>query len=66
MSGRAFSGTSRTLTEITIENSNLRNLSILGRLITRNNKLNNILEEVIGVDRDLEIYTNHQLNLLNP
>ena len=62
MSIRAFSGTSRTLTGIIIENSNLSNPSLLGKLIATKNKLNNTLEEVIDVDKDLKIYTNHQLN----
>ena len=29
-------------------------------------KLELTLEEIIDVDRDLEIYTNHQITLLNP
>ena len=70
MNIRPFRGNSRTLTGtsrmITREDNNLGSLSLLGKLVTRKNRLNNTLEEVIDIDRDLELYCSHQLNLLNP
>ena len=56
----------RTLTGITNVNSNIEKPSFLGRLLTRKNKLKNTLKEIVDVDKDLEVYTNHQINLLNP
>ena len=67
---RPCSGNSITLTGtsrfITREDSNQSHPSCLGKLITGGNKLNNTLEEVIDVEKDLELYSSHQLNLLNP
>ena len=57
---------SRTLTGITNENSNIEKPCLLGRLLTRKNKLRNTLKEIVDVDKDVEIYTNHQINFLNP
>ena len=57
---------SRTLTGITNENSNIQKPCFLGRLLPRKNKLTNTLKEIVDVDKDLELYTNHQINLLNP
>ena len=69
MNIRPFSENSRTLTvasrPITREDNNLSSPSFLGKLITKRNKLNNTLEEVIDIDKDLEFYSNHQLNILN-
>ena len=63
MSLQPFSGYSRT---ITTERSPIGKPSILGRLLARKEKLEMTLEELIDIDRDLEIYTNHQITLLNP
>ena len=63
MSIQSFSGPSRT---ITIERSLMGRSSLLGKLLARKKKLETTLEEVIDVERDLEIYTNHQISLLNP
>ena len=63
MNIQPFSGPSRT---ITTERSSIGRLSFLGRLLSRKKKQENTLEEVIDVNRDLEVYTNHQINLLNP
>ena len=57
---------SRTLIGITNENSNIEKRSFLERLLTiKKNRLRNTLEEIVDVDKDLEIHTNHQVNLLN-
>ena len=70
MNNKPFSETSGTLAEtsrsITKVENNLSSLSFLGRLLTKKNKLNNALEAIVDIDRDLEIYSNHQLTLLNP
>ena len=66
MNIQAYSGPSRTFTSITTERSNIKQPSFLGRLLTRKHKLKNTLEEIIDVDKDLEVYTNRQLNLWNP
>ena len=63
MNLQAFSG---TLTGITNENSNIEKPCFLVRLLTRKNKLRNTLKEIVDVDKEVEIYTNHQINLLNP
>ena len=63
MSLQPFSGTSKT---ITTERSLINKPSFLGKLLARKKKLNATLEEIIDVDRDLEIYTNHQITLLSP
>ena len=55
---------SRTFTGITNENSNIKKPCFLGRLLPRKNKLRNTLK--VDVDKDLELHTNHQINLLNP
>ena len=70
MNNKPFSETSGTLAEtsrsITKVENNLSSLSFLGRLLSKENKLNNALEAIVDIDRDLEIYSNHQLTLLNP
>ena len=63
MSLQPFSGNSRT---VTTERSLINKPSFLGKLLARKKKLETILEEIIDVDRALEIYTNHQITLLNP
>ena len=50
---------------ISTEKSFIEKPSFLGRLLARKKKLNNTLEEVVDIDKDLEIYTNHQISLLN-
>ena len=66
MNLQAFSGPNRTLTGITQEKSNIEKPSFLGKFLTKKNKLKNTLEDIIDIDKDLEVYTNNQLNLLNP
>ena len=66
MNIQAFSGPSRTLTGTSTEHSNIERPSYLGKWLTRKKKLNNTLEEIINIDKDLEVYTNHQLSLSNP
>ena len=63
MSLQAFTGSSKTITS---ERSLIEKPSFLGRFLARKKKLDITLEELIDVDRDLEIYTNHQITLLNP
>ena len=63
MSLQPFSGPSRTITS---ERSLIKKPSFLGKLLAKTKKLEMTLEEIIDVDRDLEIYTNHQITLLNP
>ena len=48
------------------EHSNIERPSFLGKWLTKRKKLNNALEEIINIDKDLEVYTNHQLSSLNP
>ena len=57
MNIQPFSGPSRT---ITTERSSIGRPSFLGRLLSKKRKLENTLEEVIDVNRDLEVYTNHK------
>ena len=59
MRRNSFTGPSRTLTETT----KIRT-SILNVIESRQNR-NIHLEEEIDVNRDLEIYRNNELNLLN-
>ena len=63
MNIQPFSGPSIA---ITTEKSSIGRPSFLGRLLSRKKKLDNTLEEVIDVNRDLEVYTNDQISLLNP
>ena len=63
MNVQPFSGPSRT---ITTERSFIGRPSFLGRLLARIKKLDNILEELTDVNKDLEICTNHQICLLSP
>ena len=63
MSRQAFNGPSRTITS---ERSLIGKPSFFGKLLAKKKKLEMTLEEIIDVDRDLEIYTNHQVTLLNP
>ena len=63
MSLQPFSGSSRTITS---ERSLIGKLSFFGKLLAKKKKLEMTLEEIIDVDCDLEIYTNHQITLLNP
>ena len=63
MNIQPFSGLSRT---ITTERSSIGRPFVLRRLLAWNMKLESILEEVIDVNRDLDVYTNHQISLLNP
>ena len=56
MSLQPFSCHSRT---ITTERSLIGKPSFFGRLLARRKKLEMTLEEIIDIDRDLEIYTNH-------
>ena len=62
MSLQPFSGTSRT---ITTKRSFINKPSFLSKLLARKKKLDTTLEEIIDVERDLEIYTNYQITLLN-
>ena len=62
MNLQAFSGPNRTLTGVTQERSDIEKPSFLGKLLTRKNKLKNTLQDIIDVEKDLEVYTNHQLN----
>ena len=61
MRRHSFSGPSRTLIENTEVETN-----ILNRLISRRNNNTIHLEEEIYINRDLEIYRNNEINLLNP
>ena len=63
MSLQPFSGPSRTITS---ERSLIGKPSFLRKLLAKKKKLEMTVEEIMDVDRDLEIYTNHQLTLLNP
>ena len=63
MSLQPFSGSSRT---VTTERSLIGKPSFLGKCLAGKKKLDTTLEEIIDVDRDLEIYTNHQITLLHP
>ena len=70
MNTRPFSKNNRTLIGtsrmITREENSLSSPCFLGKLTIGKNRLNITLEEVIDVDKDLELYCSHQLNLLNP
>ena len=66
MNIQAFSAPSKTLTGVTQERNNIEKPSLLGKLLSRKNKLKSTLEEIIDVEEDLEVDTNNQLNLLNP
>ena len=61
MSLQLFSGNSRT---ITTESSLIGKPSFLRKLLTWRKKLETTLEKIVDVNRDLEIYTNHQITLL--
>lgn len=65
-----FSGTSRTLAStsrnIIKEDSYIDKPSFLDRTLKNKNRLSITLEEVIDVEKDLKIYHNHQIELLNP
>ena len=63
MSIQAFNGPSRTITS---ERNFIGKPLVLGRILAKKKKLDITLEEIIDVDRDLEIYTNIQITLLNP
>ena len=63
MNIQPFSRPSRT---ITTEKSSIGRPSFSERLLASKKKLENTLEEVIDVNRDLDVYTNHQISLLNP
>ena len=63
MNIQPFTGPSRT---IMIETSLIGKPSFLERLLVRKKQLNNTLEEIIDIDKNLQIYTYHQINLLNP
>ena len=63
MSLQSFGGRSRT---ITTERSIIGKSTFLGKLLAWKKRLETSLEEVIDVDHDLKIYTNHQITLLNP
>ena len=58
-----FSGPSRTISS---ERSLIGKPSFLGKLLAEKKKLDMTLEEIIDVDRDLEIYTNNQITLFYP
>lgn len=65
-----FSGNSVTLAStsrnITKEDSSISKPSFLSRILKNKSKLNVTLEEVVDVEKDLEIYHNHHIELLNP
>ena len=63
MSLQSFSGTGRI---VTTERSLIGKPLFLERLLARKKTLETSLEEIIDVDCDLRIYTNHQITLLNP
>lgn len=64
MSLRPFSETSKTTTE---ESSRTAERNFLDKLVGRKSCSDiTTLEEIVDIDRDLEIYNNQEINLLNP
>ena len=57
---------SESSTIITTEKSLIGKVSFPRKLLAKKKNLENILEEIVDVEKDLEIYTNHYISLLNP
>lgn len=61
---RPFTGTSRTISK---ENSRIGEKNFMDKLVGRKSCSDiTTLEEIVDIDKDLEVYNNQEINLLNP